>query len=624
MSKITGTIDILTTPAIAEVMAAGQQGEVVETDQQETYFDFKWAKERFDKIISEWQEIKKVTERNRLLRYLKCDKSTLESLGLFKADETYIAVRLIDQNIRAEQPQRLAYITQPRRSVVLKPLYGVNVNGLENVETIFTDCARYSGWETPFMKSDDGASTHGWDFVEIVFDPSKPGHFGIEHVGHENLMFDLETEDINNQEVLGRVIPVTASQLRKNVKEFDFSEAVYKELVEGEAKNESKTKDIVYHVYKFFFRFEDAIYVCWYGGEKTTDYLCKPVPLYLGINAIDKPPVSADPEGKPVYSRTAETTYPFFQLDYLETEAPKVVEKKGRAYLDEPAQEGASAIMSGIVNGVMRASNVYAAPAPSPVPNTDTAPPKQTDIKLKSGVIYDKPLVFFHTDYPPEAAMQALEITTQYNRLDISRPDYAVKNRKDSRKTATEISASVQDASMQASVQSTQQSVFMRRVYTKCYEIFQNRALQGDIPITDPVILALLKVPVDIKAAGDVDVIQRQEKLQRQMQAWPIVSMTPLAMPFLQDYLVNAFPEEAPKYLQYLQQDQQAKQLVGGLAEALRVAVTDESGQLKPEFLGDAAELQQLAVGVQGFLTQGQGEQQNGQQSTDSQPAVAA
>lgn len=605
MAKVTSIVDSPTSPAPLEQlsMAAASQSP------QDTYFDFKYAQLRFNKIVEEWAIIRKETERYRLLRYIKTDKATLQRLNLFKEDETYIAVRLIDQNIRAEQPQRLAYITQPRRSVVLKPLYGAEVNGLENVETVFTDCARYVGWEVPFIKIDDGASEHGWDFVEVVFDPSKPGHFGVEHVGHDNLMFDIEAEDINNQEILGRRIRVTASQLKKYVREFEFNPKVLNEIIESDGKNEGKSKDVLYDVEKFFFRQDDIVYVCWYGGAKTTDFLCAPIPLYLGINELSSPP---DQQGK--YPRTAETAFPFFELDYIETESPKIVDKKGRGFLDEPAQEGSSAILSGIVNTVMRSSNVYGCVKQGPVPSADNAAPKQTEIKIKHGAIYDKEITFFSTPGLSESTIQALEITTQYNRLDVSRPDYAVKNRKDSRKTATEIAASVNDTAQQASVQSTQQSIFMRRVYSKCYEIFQNRCLQGDIKL-DPTILELLKVPVDIKAAGDVDVIQRQEKLQRQMQMWPVISQTPIALPFLQDILVNMFPEEAPKYIQLLGQEQQGKQLVMGLATALKAAITDHEGIIKPEFKQHTPQLEQLAGQVQQYLQpSAQGASPNGQQ----------
>lgn len=607
MPLTTSSIESPTVPAIAELKQLDPTAQQQEAVPPDSYFDFTWARTRFDKIISEWKTIRDETERMRLMRYMKTDKLTLQRIGLFKEDELYIAVRLIDQNIRAEQPQRLAYITQPRRAVILKPSYSVGVTGVENLESVFTDCARYVSWETPFIKVDDGASTHGWDFVEVVFDPTKPGHFAIEHVGHENLMFDLETEDINSQEVLGRVIKVSAGQLRKYVREFGFNPEIVQQLLDQDQKNENKTKDAVYSVFKFFFRYNDAIYVCWYGGERTQDFLSKPLALYLGVNNLKLP-------GAP---RVAETSYPFFELDYIETEAPKIIDKKGRAYLDEPAQEGASALLSSIVNGNMRASNVYGCVKQGPVPSADTAAPKQTDIKLRHGMIYDKELSFFSTPYPPESAIQALEMTTQYNKLDISRPDYAVKNRKDSRKTATEVAASVNDASMQASVQSTQQSVFMRKVYTKCFEIFQNRCQQGLIPIQDQQVQQLLQLTYDVKAAGDVDVIQRNEKLQKQQQAWPVVAATPLAIPFLIDYLINAFPEEGPKYAQVLMQEMQGKQLVAGLSAALKAAITTPEGQIKPEFQHEVPQLQQLAGQVQQYLGAGSPEQQqNDQQPT--------
>src|SRR5204862_6583179 len=137
---------------------------------------------------------------------------------------------------------------------------------------------------------------------------------------------------------------------------------------------------------------------------KTSAWLKTPMKLFLGRRDSNSPPVLDQDTSQPDFPSVDETLYPFYMLPYVESENPKITQLTGRAFLDWPAQEAASAILSGIVNGTMRASNVYAAPdLPAGTPLTDTAPPKQTDTKIKHGKLFDRPVKFFHTDYPDEA-----------------------------------------------------------------------------------------------------------------------------------------------------------------------------------------------------------------------------
>ena len=91
-----------------------------------------------------------------------------------------------------------------------------------------------------------------------------------------------------------------------------------------------------------------------------------------------------------------------------------------------------------------------------------------------------------------------------------------------------------------------------------------------------------------------------------------------MAMEFLKDYIANAFPEEAARYAKVLDEGDKGKQLVMGLAQALRVAITDHDGSIKPEFAGEAQQLQQLEQQVGEYLNPGQGTSQN----TNEQPTA--
>ena len=98
----------------------------------QSYADFDYSKTAINSIIAEWEGVEKDSERARELRYLRYTKSEkLRQDGQVLADESYIPTRLIDVNIRREQPQFVAYLTQSRRSVVFNSLDGLNNPALD-------------------------------------------------------------------------------------------------------------------------------------------------------------------------------------------------------------------------------------------------------------------------------------------------------------------------------------------------------------------------------------------------------------------------------------------------------------------------------------------------------------
>lgn len=562
---------------------------------------YAFAQPRLKNIIDDWKPLSDEQERVRKLRHIRVDKESLKADGLLVEDETYVAVRLIDQNIRAEQPQRVAYITQSRRTSVFIGPKEVTPDKIDLLESDFTKVSRYLGWETPFLRTDDGSITHGWDSVEVAFDIDYPGHFCVEHVGHDKLMFDREAEQSENQEVLIRKVNLTALQLRVNVTRFGFSSLQVKDLIDKNKKNEQATKDVQYEVYKCFYRQESdgVIYVGWF--EPTlSDWIKAPEPLFMGIRDITKLKTEVQGDGTMDYPKVYETEYPFYILRYTESENDKIAETKGRGFLDEPSQNAASCVLSGIVNGTARAYKVYGSSKQNPAqPNTN--PPKQLNIVLKPGLLYDNEIQWAHTEYPPVSAIQALNALTSYNKTETAKVDFAVNNRQDSRKTATEVAKADKDSGELSSVQVINLSIFIRQVYTRCWRIYKARVLQGNI-VVDEDIQPLFNFDYVLFSSGDVDVIKREEKMQRQMQAWPVIQKTPLANLFLQDYIRNAFPEEADRYVKALSATD-PRQIVVALSTCLQAAVVDpQTGKLRPELNDLAPQLMQLQQMTEQYL----------------------
>lgn len=611
------------------------------------YMDFSRAKAHYGRMIDSWVQVATSTERNRALRFQKgTDSADLRAGGILKQDEMYNPVRIIDTNIRREQPQYINYLTQSRRSIVFAPQEEETVDGLEKLEMDFTKKARYLGWEIPFIRCIDGAQTHGWDSVEIVFSIQYPGNFCFHHVGHENLIFALDSEDINFQETVLRREQLTAYQLQTFVAEKGWNSTEVENIISLTKQNMGGTmcEEVNVYVFKVFFKKDGVVMVSWMH-PMCNEYLVEPAPLFLGVRDTEVAPEGGEDGGEPDYPPVFETEFPFTIYKYIESEDPIITNLLGRVALDESVQEAVSAMSSGMINGILRASNVYASPAATNINANPNAAPRALDVVLTNGSIFDQALNFWHLPYPDASVIQAIQATVTQNQQEQSQVNFSVLNRKDSGKTATEVNAATQKAGELSSVQIILISIFIRQAYSKAWRLYQNRVLQMKIAVEEsllplfgeftqqetpqppltgmgvgmdvnqPPIVYTIAIPREyiIKSSGDVDVVQRQENLQRKMQAWPVIANTPVAGEFLKDILRASFPEDAARYIATMDQaaqaqEQQTKAMLANVSKVLQATVTDPAtGKLKLEYAGQEQEFEQLAANVASVLGQDQG-----------------
>jgi hypothetical protein len=607
----------------------------VESQATKDYSNYTYAKGVLKRVIDSWAKIEDAQERIRTLRYTRdMDSVTLRASGIIKPDECYSPVRVMDTNIRREQPQYINYLTQSPRSLVFVAPRETPPDLVANGESDFTKKARYLAWEKPFMRVVDGAQTFGWDAVEVLFDDELPGHFCVEHIGHGDLIFSLDCEDLQAQEVVIRRVRLTSWQLKQFVADFGWEESSVNELIKSNSKGEVQSEDAIHCAYKCFYRKDKAVFVGWFS-DKASDWLKVPTGLFLGRRDISsgKVVVGQDEEGQEIvdYPAIPETNYPIHILPYVESEDGKITCLKGRGDMDESIQEAASALQTAIVNGTLRASNVYGAPAQSPINTAPNSAPRVTDVILVNGRMYDQPITFFRSPYPEPAAIQALQAVVSQNQQEQSQVNFTVLNRKDSNKTATEVNSAEQKASELSSIQIILLSTFIRSVYGLCWSIYQSRVLQQKIEVTqnllpffaeqDQTTGQLRPTEYILKSSGDVDVIEKKDKLNRMMQAWPVVGQTPIGMLFLKDILKLAFPDDAEKYITEL--DNQTvlrdKMLIKKLADTVQATVVDpNTGQLTPQAQPHAQQLMQLKQEVEQSLTPQNGEQQNGKQGNQN------
>lgn len=589
---------------VTSSQATDEQAVSARLNERDKLFSFSLARPTIQNLVNEWQAERSETEVRRKTRKIELDVEKLRQSGEIGEDETFIPVRVIDTNIQREQPPYINYLKNSRRLAIFKCVDNHKQN-TQQLEAEFTEGMSYLNWETPHFKCLDGSQTHGWDAVEIVYDESKPLHCAVEHIGHDKLFFPKTAISLQDSPELIREYNPTRLRLESFITNFGFNPVQVNMMLDKIKDSPSKSNETL-TIYKRLFKHEGIVHVAWFAlSDGVSDWLKQPEPLYIGIDkkatkmteqpSID--PLTSQQIMQQVPSESWEpasiTIYPIAMLPYRESEEPTLTEFKGRVFLDENKQEACTSILSAFVNRLNRSANIYG--SPSTEDGTGAGLKELSDIKLTNGKVLNRPFTFWSMDGPDPMILTALEYLDQANANETNQVNFAVNNRQDSRKTAKEISSSEQQQSLLNGVQLTLFSTYIRTIYSLCWLIAQSQAMQNKIkllqievqepqispidgsPIIDPATgqpivktsmqnnVQVISYQYNIKAAGDVDVVQRQEKIAQMKQDWPVIAGTPLAAIFLADLMRLEYPESGDAYAEAIMQGDAVKAMQGQL-----------------------------------------------------------
>jgi len=603
-------------------------------------FDYSKAKIRINRMIDDWRAECDATEKRRKERYVDLDIESLRQAGDIQKDETFVPNRVIDTNIMRELPEFMAFLKQSNRLAIFNCVSNPEVQ-TDNIEIAFTKGLTYQGWYKQFKKMVDGASLHGWDSIEVVFDETKPLHVGFEHIGHDRLFYNIKCSDIQDSEFLIRKYDVTLLRLQ-SFKAKGFDPAQVDKIFQTNTARRKRDETVV--IYKVFHKFNNCVYVEWYSRDSNVDnWLKEPEKLKIGIGEQQSPggelqqiDIAAGQGGMSppkIWVDKEVDLYPTFQYLYKDDECETITDHVGRGFLDAPMQEAHTAIVSGFVNGLLRAANVYASPTTD---DGESADIKQLDVELTHGGIYSKPLNFFHTDYPDVSVLTAMQYLSTMNAQSTGKTSFAVSNRKDSRKTAKELSLAEKEEQQTESVGLADFSEDLRAIFSFTWIIVQSQALQGKIPFLQKQVPIMIPTPVpgpmgvemqmiesgemesvndneviaetyEIRPAGDVDVIERKNKIQQMQIDWPVIQTTALAPKFLEEYVRLSYPDKAETYTKILEQGDVGKQLVASLSTLLQAFTSPEDiKSLNPQQL---QQLDQIKMQVEQYLGAKPGEE---------------
>lgn len=531
--------------------------------------DFPTVKSRLTNLISKHkQTVGTAIDENRRHRFIDVNVNLERYKDRLKASDLLVLIRTIDTNINREKPPFLTYLKQPDRVATFTQISDPTVNTTD-IESEFSRGVTYAGWETPFTKAQDGGATHGWGFVEVVFDETKPFHVAVEHIETHRLIFHEDTTDIQNQEIIIREVPVVPKTLKSWVKKYGFNQYEVDELTK-DLVNENKDKTI--YIYKKWCKYGGIVYISWFS-DKCKDWLKAPEKLYLGKDTlvtstqmIDTPQVGYDgtlqivpmPQQTSELQPTDETDYPVFTYEYEVTELPKIIDKKGRVFKDKYKQEAITANLSAFCSGNLLASELHLSPK-QPTEGTS----KLEGIEIKHGLVSKVPIDYNSAPYPDATMLSLAEYLEAFNAEDAGRPSYAVQQKSSgSRVTAEQIKSARQDQVQLTSLQVSSFSTFMRGVLSFMWKIVQNRALNDKISflqIVDQMTgeltndKARIGLEYDVRAAGDTDVIRKNELLSLYQEFWPIMAASPAAPTYLAKMLKLAFGKEGQDFISIIE-----------------------------------------------------------------------
>jgi hypothetical protein len=573
---------------------------------------------------------------SRMLRYAEIDIEVERKAGRIAPDELYVPQHVIDTNIRREQSSYIQYITQSPRAVILKDKQEASFD-LSLLEVDLTEKLRWDGWQLPAYANIDGFQSNGYGICETIYDKTKPGNIAREYVQFGDFCFIADTRDLQKVEMLSRAYYFTRTkldELTKTGKDTEkWNSAQVKKILDSEPNDEQSniytgTTTInrsLYKVMKIMFRVKGIVQVGWACPKICDDWLRAPRPLFLGRRAINNEankvakfvgkvpskvlktlnPSTTDnhieqiKSGLPPSDPVFETQYPYFLYPYLISENDNIANLKGRVFLDQDTQNAASSLLSSLLTKTRRSAGLYFSKDTTD-PNDDFL--MQKNINFKTGALINGKIKEFKLDAPDASLFTALQTLVSANQQETSQINFAETNRQnDSRKTATAIKASMQQQQQLSGTQVTLFSIATKAQYTYECEIIKSRVLAGLIKV-NPVVFPLYQREWTVKPSGDVDVIEKQQKIQMMQQTWPVYQNTPAAQAFLTDLTELMFPDNAPKYLKAFADAQQQKQSQQGqmLQQGLQLAkqLGDEIVTLskKPEMFSETGRVHAFPI----------------------------
>lgn len=572
---------------------------------------------------------------SRKLRYAEVDVEVERGAGRLDADELFIPCHVINTNISREQSPYIQYITQSPRAVICEDEMDSSID-LSLLEKDLTKKLRPDGWQIDAYSNIDSFQCHGYSVMETVYDKTAPGHVRREHLPLEDFAFFSDSKDLQSLEVVSRRYYYNRTKLlglcgdpdKPSVT--DFARDQVEKIIDQEPTSDKYTDDTgvkdntLYRVYKCMFRVNGTVMVAWMKSDVCDDWLSVPHNLFVGRTEVI-PGMLSQLKGKltgaPLTKESTESQYPYFLYPYTISEDPTIANLKGRVFLDQDIQEAITSCTSSLVTKLRRSAGLYFSKDEND-PNGSILMDK--NISFRTGTIFNSKLTEMKLDAPDPMLFQAVQGLLQGNTNETTQVNFAVTNRKDSRKTAKEMEVGQQQSQQLTTVQVVLYSIANKEQFIYEIGIIRSRVQAGLIKV-NPQVRPQYDRDIAVKPSGDTDVIEKQQLIQLFMQSWPVMQNTPLANAFFIDMVKLMFPAQAANYVTILQQaaqaqasgqqqqQAQAQQQLTGLVKQLGEEIVKLAAH--PEMFSDVGRVHAFPI-VENYATELKklGEQQAAQQ----------
>ena len=507
-----------------------------------TYGNFSFTLKKVCDLVSDYGVICSQVEKNRRVVDYDIDNQTLKSSGDLEEDELLLPIRLIKKNIKRKTPAYLEALVGTQEVLTLKCLESPAISGDKLNEEI-TKRLRDNKWLRAHMLNINGFLTHGLSWIVTEFDPTTPSNVKNVRFKKEDVLIPTDLEDVQAAEMITLRLVVTPTKIRELVEKEGFNKEVADEAIKDRTVSDGTSKkENCFHIFKVFYKSEGAVWVGWIAHEKSQTWLKEPKPLYLGRGSAAE---TGELEPLP------EVEYPIDPFFLSLPESNRILDSQGLAEDTGPLQEASTLLMSSHINATVRSSSLYGALEETTEDDMSDGP-KQLDVKLKANTILNRKIRSFQVQQPDRTAIEGLSFIEQLNADEQQQITAVLHSGRGDRKTAREIDS----AQHQTSLASTQDLlVFHLSYHAVMYRaamIIINRWKSGKLQLNVPEELKQFKWLIEPVAQKDA-VLKQQRVNQRRMD-WGLIANTPAADSFFVDFLREAYPSHADKYITAIQQ----------------------------------------------------------------------
>jgi len=526
-------------------------------------FTYDAERQVFNSLLTEFrEEVNRVDERRIARKHrVSVEERRKDPVNPLPDDETIIADKTIDRNVRQGIVPELEFITQSPTVLSFYDIENPKVN-FEEFASYITDIFRMGEWQKPWLLIGDSRQVHGGSWFELIYSPNLPQQAEIEYIPREKLILPLRAKSTEGCERFAREYEVTKRQFKDLARKFKFNPAVVHEIEE-----QFKHKSDFIKVYKWFMRDNEGVFfIAWLSDQtvSSTLWLKDPEPHQMGIFKVETDPVT----GRIAVTPEPVTSSPVYFIPIYAEEDETLLSIQGRAALDLPTQEAVTSVLSATVNGAVRAAGFYPWDQ-----GTGRSEPlvNKAPILMKHGHVLKGNLDVFQPNWPNNIALSVVQQLSSRNSQESGQVDFAAMSRQDTAKRMTEINAAEKHANELSSVSMLLYSISIKPAFITWLKIIKSAVdLKRLNPPQQylPFFQRISSPFLNITMSADITIVRRAQRSLKYLQHYALVAGTPYADPYYKTMLAEMFPEEFPEWSKAVGETDRFKQ---ALAEFVKL-----------------------------------------------------